>query len=650
MITIESKIYFDLTPPPGAELVLNPDFEDLDGADDFADWDELDGGSGTVEDEALLVHGGVHAVKVTSGADWAYVRQQINVERSTPYTLTFWTRGDGTHCGQYYILSETGFVSIFLPTNITGTTYKQITKTFTTGPLDDWVKIMLQDPLTGGVAYYDDASLLEVESTIWIHNEDVLQEPAPTWEYGIIGHGPTDLLASTGIANFYLDNSAANSEGLDGLYSPDHDDALEGFGEGMAVKITIKKGIGAEVEKFVGTVAAIRPTSGLFDGPVVEVQVHDWIGFLSTQELGIFQVDDSKRADQALTTVLVNFPIQPEATDFDTGVETFLLVFNTDNPKSSMASFFQKMCRNEMGRVYCKGDGTLVFENRNARAQITDSAFTLDGTMTEFEISYERADIFNYIETKITIAEVDAAATTQLWDLHEQGCPEIKPGQTMTLICGYSDPTTGKPISAVDVVNPITIIEFGSVPDYASNDLIAFLDQYNDPGGNAMIVRLTNTGSVTGYLNDLTIKGKGIYVDDPLTLLNVDQDSIDERGERRFILRLEHIVDPNVAQSYASTIRGAYSNPHFRASRIEFLANQTDALATGAIAAEPSTRFISIEEVTGVSYSFYVNRIRYTQKGPNLWVRIAAQPAALHGTFVWDASHWDDVEDARWSA
>ncbi len=115
-------------------------------------------------------------------------------------------------------------------------------------------------------------------------------------------------------------------------------------------------------------------------------------------------------------------------------------------------------------------------------------------------------------------------------------------------------------------------------------------------------------------------------------------------------LRLEQIVDPRKAQDFVSYIRGAYSNPHFRARRISFLANQTAALATGALALEPSSRFIAIEEATGVSYSFYANRITYKQDGPLLWVEVSAQPAGLHGTFIWDTSHWDNVEDARWSA
>lgn len=74
----------------------------------------------------------------------------------------------------------------------------------------------------------------------WVLCEDVFQDPAPMWEYGILGHGPADLLASTGFATLYLDNSEANDAGLPGLYSPDHTNALAGFDEGTPVKVEIE--------------------------------------------------------------------------------------------------------------------------------------------------------------------------------------------------------------------------------------------------------------------------------------------------------------------------------------------------------------------------------------------------------------------------
>jgi hypothetical protein len=42
----------------------------------------------------------------------------------------------------------------------------------------------------------------------WEEIEDVMQDPSPTWEYGIRGVGPFDRVATTGFLTFTLDNTA----------------------------------------------------------------------------------------------------------------------------------------------------------------------------------------------------------------------------------------------------------------------------------------------------------------------------------------------------------------------------------------------------------------------------------------------------------
>jgi len=401
---------------------------------------------------------------------------------------------------------------------------------------------------------------------------------------------------------------------------------------------------------FLGTISAIRPTSGLFEYPTVEVEVQDWMGLLSTTELGVIPIAEDKRVDEALTTTLTTFPIQPFGTALDEGVETFPLVFNTDHPETSVASFFQKMCRNEQGRIYLKADGTLVFENRYARPITTASAFTLDGTMSYLDVDYERREVFNFIRSQITPAKVDAAATTILWALEEVEAPSIGPGETLTFTCDYSDPDTGVRISAIDVVDPVITVKFGSVGDFTADDMAGDLVQSNTVGGNAIECALTNDHPYqTGYLNEWAVKGKGIYVYNPMTLVAKNQDSIDIRGNLRYRLRLNQITDPNKAYNYAAWLKNAYGVPSLQAVRVIFLANQTEALTIGAVDAEISTRFTLIEAATGVSKDFFINKIKYTHRGRNLWVEILAKAAKVYDTFIWDSSHWDNEEDARWA-
>ena len=655
MNVIETKIYFG-TPGADTNLLTNPGFETAGaGGDDvFGTWTEAKWG-GVIADEGTIVHGGSHAAKLTNGTPYPTLQQtNITVIAEKNYRFSFWTRGDGSNPGKYFIydVSNSGYI-VASSTGITGTTYTQVVFDFVTPASCVLVNVGFQAPNAGSVVYFDDSSLTNLEEVVavsWTQLTDVMQDPGPTWEAGLPGGGLLDLVADTGILTFHLNNSQWNSASLAGRYSPAHANILANFVEGAPIKVEISVDGGAAVRRFLGTIAFIRPASGAYEFPMVEVECHDWMGYLSTQELGVIIPAATKRSDQALTTALAQFPIQPDSTDFDVGVETYPLVFNTDTPQESMAAFFQKMARNEMGRIYLEGDGTLVFENRDARPLTTTSSFTLNGVMSEVDVTYDRNRIANIVQARIAPYAVDAAATTVLFELQDVVAPEIRPGKTLTLTCQYTDPTTGRPISATDVVNPPTTFKFGSAGDFTLDDLHANITQANTIGGNAAIIKLRNTSStVTGFLNDLRILGKGIYVYDILTLEQSDFNSIDAgAGERRMQLQLDQIVDLDKAKNYASFVLGQLAEPDANLPRIRFLANQTAALAAAAKTMQVSTRFTLVEAATGLSTDCYINRLRYSQEGQQLWIEILATPASASGTFIWDTSHWDDITDARW--
>jgi len=482
----------------------------------------------------------------------------------------------------------------------------------------------------------------------WTEAVDVLSIPAPTWERGLPGPTILDLVADTGVLTFSLDNSPSNDAGLSGRYSPGHANALAGFEDGMPVKVVTTAATAKQM--FLGTIAAIRPSSGLFDEAMTEVEVHDWIGYLGGQELGVIAVSADQRADQAIATALANIITQPARAEFGEGVETFGYVFSTDAPNMSMASIFQKMARNEFGRVYLKADGSLVFENRHVRPTTLTSAFTLDGVMSELQISYDRAAIANIVQVRIYPAYVDPAATTVLWQPSNIGTPKIGPGETLEFVAVYRDPIGKSLISAIDIEDPVETVEFGSVGNFVSDDLGAFLTQVNVVGAHSMAVALTNTSSKTGYLNDFQIKGRGIYTDSPILIEVRDQDSIDAgAGERRLQLDLEQISDIQVGKNYAGWTLGVLSLPHINVRRIVFLANQTSALAAAALAVEVSTRFTLIESLTGLSEDFFVQRLKYTQSGTALLVEILAVPARVYLSWIWDSSTWNNADQEGWA-
>ena len=166
-----------------ANLILNPSFETVSAGPDWDNWAEDDQG-GQQADETSITYSGSHAVKLicTDVGENAWVYQDISVSDEVYYTLTFYTRGDGTYSGRYRIQDITGTPSDIQSetnTGITGTNYTKVTKVFKTPVSCDTIRIFFisQSTATGAYAYFDSASLelgitKEISSTTRLANLD----------------------------------------------------------------------------------------------------------------------------------------------------------------------------------------------------------------------------------------------------------------------------------------------------------------------------------------------------------------------------------------------------------------------------------------------------------------------------------------------
>ena len=371
----------------------------------------------------------------------------------------------------------------------------------------------------------------------------------------------------------------------------------------------------------------IDPDAGKFDDPKTSVVAHDWIGYLNNQELGLQALQSDKRADELLTTALAEFPNQPEATDFDTGVETFEVGFANDPSDSSMARFFAKLARNERGRIFSRGDGTLVFEKQGTRDGSQASAFTIDGTMSEFDVKYSSNNIYNTVALDVKTQIIDAAATQELFKVG-QGIEFAANQKMIGVEFNFTDPDTGQGVAGVDVVTPVAAPHFGTTRTPANDDSHADLTDDNyQVGATSLTVDLENTAGAVRYLNEFTILGKRLTDYDRITITKKNQVSINQIGNSRYTNRLDLIEDPTVAEDIADGILVDYAPSHTASCRITVLANITNALAAQLIIAEVSTKFTAIESITGISKDFYLDHVRYKQDHTLLWVTIDAEEA-----------------------
>ena len=100
------------------------------------DWNFIQG-DGTAADDATTMYKGAHALKLTSGASsntFVYASANTTVNASTRYTISFYTKGDGTNAGRFKVrdFSNNQDIINLKSTGITSTTYTLYTETFTT--------------------------------------------------------------------------------------------------------------------------------------------------------------------------------------------------------------------------------------------------------------------------------------------------------------------------------------------------------------------------------------------------------------------------------------------------------------------------------------------------------------------------------------
>lgn len=155
-----------------SELLSNPGFETAGagGADIWSSWTELVI-DGALANEAVLIHGGAAAAKLTCGATITTGRCRIYVDQAVTagklYKVTFWTRGDGTNSGYYALYDQTQstFISagFQVSCNVAGTDYAQVTVYFTAPVGCATVRLRLfSPPVNGGICYFDDVSIKNV--------------------------------------------------------------------------------------------------------------------------------------------------------------------------------------------------------------------------------------------------------------------------------------------------------------------------------------------------------------------------------------------------------------------------------------------------------------------------------------------------------
>ncbi len=457
----------------------------------------------------------------------------------------------------------------------------------------------------------------------WTTLTDVHRGPGIKISYGIRGNTPRDRVASTGTMSFQVNNSPSNSAATTGLYSPDHASKLAGWGVGIGVRLKIVFG-GTTYYKWRGFIDTLDPIPGSEREKRVLVTCVDWMDEAAKSMIRNIPLQLDQLSSQVFVTLVegtgtfgewAGVPRQPAATSVATGQDTFPHVFDRAlEENTSVLTELQRLANSELAYIYLKGDttqgGTLVFENRLTRGEITTNATTLgDSDMTALSATRSREHILNDVRVKTHPRRVDAAATSVLYTL--QHTPSIKTGEDYTFTALYRDPSQqATRVGGLDMVAPVsgTDYTFNSASDGTGTNLVSQLTVTVLPlpagGANSAEVSVKNSPSGDdGFLTLFRLLGKGVYSYEETVARAADEGSQFEFGLNTFALDMSHQGKPEVAQGAANFILQRNSESFTRLDSVSFLPNHSSALMTQALLREVGDKIGVTETITGLTSS-----------------------------------------------
>ena len=443
---------------------------------------------------------------------------------------------------------------------------------------------------------------------------DVRTAPPIVFTRGLSGCELADRVADVGTLDFALDNSAGNSGGKLGYYSPDHANLRTGFGIGMKTRLKVIYG-GETYYKFYGKVTSAPPLPGQYRERYTSVQAVDFMNELLVHNMALVPVQTGKKGNELLATIVANLPTAPLATSYAAGPDTFAYALHDiqDENTSGMEAA-QRVDQSGLSFTFVKGDltggETLTWQTRHTRS-LAASVASFSDTMTDLVIGYKADNkIYNTVKGKGFPVQV-GTVNEVLWSSRKEIVLEADASQTLDM--PYTDPTgLGNRIA----LSPGTGVTPEADTDYkmsstsgGGNDLNANLTfAVNTWGGNMANVTLTNGAAVTGYINICQLRGKIIRLYDPVIATKTDETSKSAYGDRALTYVLPYQDSINVIDAFAATMLDAKKDPHSDIDSLEFVANKNDTLMKAAMTIDVGSRITIAETVSGISTDFFVNK------------------------------------------
>ena len=462
--------------------------------------------------------------------------------------------------------------------------------------------------------------------------------------------GPLGRRAKIGTATLTLDNQTR-------AYSPPLNASVR---PQRQVRLSMTYA-GTTDELYRGYIETIVPTSGTKRERRVTFTCVDDMERLERYE-GPVPLLEHATAD-AIVDAAVNAVYTPTATSYQAGINVF--PFSSDRwdgggawlARNAIARFSEATanaadkitaaCMSDWGRFFIAKDGTPTFYNRHQMPLGGSTALTLDDAMVEMAYEMSVTSVYNHIAVTCYPRSVGTVYEV-LGRLGQGTAPAIEPGQREMFTLYFRDPSNASlRLGGKNVINPVANTDYTATTDEPGegDDATAALDVSSDVYGDRAEVALENTGAVVVYVQKLEVRGIGVRVREPVTVIAQDTASIATYGRRELVIDAPLMSTQVQAQALAEYLLDYYKAPLHDVRGVTFFANKTPTFMAAARDLELCDRVALTESQTGLSAQpLFIYAIRHVIE-PGRIHRVTLDleqgPDYAGDAWTWDASVWD---------
>lgn len=462
---------------------------------------------------------------------------------------------------------------------------------------------------------------------------------------GLSGNGPLDRVADTGTLNFTLLNT-------NNKYTPGHASREYELTTGCKVRLSFTFQ-GRKVVKFYGYIPpdGIKINSSPWFNTIALSAV-DFMELLAVHELELPEFAEDKRMDEVVALVLGNLPVQPMATEFGTGQDTFETVFDTVKTTTRALQEINKVALSEMGYVYVRpkngSDEVLVVEGRGERnGKAFASIYTWDGNTNYLllesgdylllesgdkfllENTYTAQDAlfssnmrglnishadhyYNHVKTSVSPRRLGTPGEVLL---NLERAVEISAGATVYLSGRFVDPDQeAQSVSGIDMIEPVATTDYlmNAAEDGTGADMTSNLTVTVTYGTNGADYVLTNThASTTGYVTKLQARGTGVYTYRRVDHSESAPELVNTEGKHGLTLNMDYQSNPLVATDFAVFLLDQYKEKLTTIEAATFIANRTAFLMNAFLDLSVGDKVQIADSSAGIDKAFFISGLQF---------------------------------------